>query len=258
MAKAPIMPLFTDALIGDTTHLSAEQFGAYVLILIATWRNNGQALPDDDERMAKICRVSRAKFRQKLRPILSEFFTISESRWRQQRLEIEWERVSTLISKRAANARAIVKQKGSKSTGTHNQKEATLPIQDSESTSSNVESLNAAREGKKNQNMNPEEGRCAPLATCRRPPKSAALKAKIREQLQQKHARFLHFRRRPEELAAYWAAMLDPDPVVAQRAFDETDRRMRCAGWDDMRGWKRAQGIGLDSLDPKRSHGLRG
>jgi hypothetical protein len=37
--------------------------------------------------------------------------------------------------------------------------------------------------------------------------------------------------------------MVDPDPMVAQRAFDDTDRRMRCAGWDDMRGWKRENGI---------------
>jgi hypothetical protein len=87
---------------------------------------------------------------------------------------------------------------------------------------------------------NPERGRCAPLD---RPLKSPALKAKIRAQLQQKHARYLQARRRPDELAAYWAAMVDDDPAVAQRALDDTDRRMRGAGWDDMRAWKRENGI---------------
>lgn len=77
-----------------------------------------------------------------------------------------------------------------------------------------------------------------------RPPgKSPALKAKIRALLQQKHARYLKARRRPDELAAYWIALLDDDPAVAQRALDDTDRRMRGAGWDDMRAWKRENGI---------------
>jgi hypothetical protein len=65
----------------------------------------------------------------------------------------------------------------------------------------------------------------------RPPPKSPALKAKIRAQLQQKHARYLQARRRPDELAAYWAAQLNDDPIEAQRVFDAVDRQMRCAGW---------------------------
>ena len=91
------------------------------------------------------------------------------------------------------------------------------------------------------------EGQPATVGLPRRgggpPGKSPALKAKIRAQLQQKHARYLQARRRPEELAAYWAAMLDDDPAVVQRAFDDTDRRMRGAGWDDMRAWKREHGV---------------
>jgi hypothetical protein len=68
--------------------------------------------------------------------------------------------------------------------------------------------------------------------------KSAALRTKIRDQLISKHARFLDARRPPEELAAYWAAMLGDDAAVAQSMFDAVDRCMRQAGWDDMRQWK--------------------
>jgi hypothetical protein len=32
--------------------------------------------------------------------------------------------------------------------------------------------------------------------------------------------------------------MLDDDPAVAQSMLDAVDRRMRQAGWDDMRQWK--------------------
>jgi uncharacterized protein YdaU (DUF1376 family) len=129
MAKAPVMPLFTDALIGDTTHLSAEQFGAYVLILIATWRNNGKALPDDDARMSKICKIGVTKWRRKVRPILREFFEVNESGWHQQRLEKEWDRIDQMLQARqVAGARGgHATQARRKTTGfagaTHNHKE---------------------------------------------------------------------------------------------------------------------------------------
>lgn len=105
MAQAPVMPVWTDALIGDTTHLSTEQFGAYVLILIATWRNNGKPLPDDDERMAHVSRVSVKKWRQKLRPVVGEFFRVDETGWHQLRLEKEWARVEQKLKQRRSAGR---------------------------------------------------------------------------------------------------------------------------------------------------------
>jgi uncharacterized protein YdaU (DUF1376 family) len=266
MAKAPFMPVFAADLLADTTHLSTEQFGAYVLILLATWRNNGKALADDDEGMAHVCRVGIKKWRSKLRPKLAPLFTLNETGWHQQRLEKEWDRVQQTLSKRRTAAstggRASAASKR-QANGPPTYKEASLP-KDSESLSDS-ESLNAAREGKKKEIENPEGGRGAPLGGAdivqtggkpatvglrprgRPPPctakspagKSPALKAKIRDQLVQKHARFLISRRRPEELTAYWEAMAGDDPAAAQRMLDATDARMRCANWDDMRQWKK-------------------
>lgn len=90
MSQAPAMPVFTDALIGDTTHLDTEEFGAYFLILCATWRNNGMPLIDDDARLARICRVGAGRWRTKLRPILMAFFDISSGNWVQKKLEKQW------------------------------------------------------------------------------------------------------------------------------------------------------------------------
>jgi uncharacterized protein YdaU (DUF1376 family) len=90
MSQAPMMPVFPDALLGDTLDLSAEQFGAYCLILFATWRNNGQALPDDPSRLARICRVERRHWSRNIRPALIRFFDLAEQTWRQKRLEKEW------------------------------------------------------------------------------------------------------------------------------------------------------------------------
>jgi DNA-binding transcriptional MocR family regulator len=98
---------------------------------------------------------------------------------------------------------------------------------------------------------NPQEARTARLAGTKPPeqqfqpigrivapqaePKSADLKAKIRDQLIQKHGRYLAARGRPGEVPAYWAAMMGDDPAAAQRMLDATDRRMRIERWDDMR-----------------------
>lgn len=90
MAQAPAMPVFTDALLGDTTHLSAEEFGAYCLMLFVTWRNNGVALPDDAKRLSRICRVTERRWAGSLRETLAGFFDLSEGTWRQKRLEKEW------------------------------------------------------------------------------------------------------------------------------------------------------------------------
>ena len=102
MSQAPCMPLYTDALLGDTLHLSVDEFGAYCLLLFATWRNNGQPLPDDDRSLARVCRVSDYRWK-KLRPRLVPFFDIGERKWRQKRLEREWKYVQKLAAVSRAN-----------------------------------------------------------------------------------------------------------------------------------------------------------
>lgn len=91
MAQAPSMPVFVDALLGDTLHLSAEEFGAYCLLLFAIWRNNGQPLDDDDEELARICRIPLPQWRRRTRAKLARFFDLSDGTWRQGRLEHEWD-----------------------------------------------------------------------------------------------------------------------------------------------------------------------
>jgi len=90
MSQAPMMPVWPDALLGDTLHLSAERFGAYLLLLFATWRNNGKPLPDDDRKLARICRSTVAHWRRALRPTVIEFFQTDDGFLHQKRLESEW------------------------------------------------------------------------------------------------------------------------------------------------------------------------
>src|SRR5262245_15972088 len=72
MSRFPSMPLFIDAYLDDTTHLTAEEHGAYRLLLMAMWRRNG-SVPNDDEDLARICCVAPKRWsrvKQRIMPFL--------------------------------------------------------------------------------------------------------------------------------------------------------------------------------------------
>ena len=53
MAQFPVLPLWTDAYLGDTTHLTTIEHGAYMLLLMVSWRSPDCRLPDDDAMLAR-------------------------------------------------------------------------------------------------------------------------------------------------------------------------------------------------------------
>lgn len=115
MAALPYMPLFVADYLADTAHLSATQHGAYLLLLMNYWQRGG-ALPDDDARLAKIARVGPREW-SRMRPAISEFFTISDGAWLHSRVTHELARVEakSLKSKRAAQA-SVERRFGERST----------------------------------------------------------------------------------------------------------------------------------------------
>lgn len=110
MAEFPSLPLFTDAYLGDTTHLSTFEHGAYLLLLIVSWRSPGCCLPDDDALLARYTRMTRDKWR-KVRPILEPFFAIENGFWHQARLQNELQHLQSRRQQQveAGNASAIAK-----------------------------------------------------------------------------------------------------------------------------------------------------
>jgi uncharacterized protein YdaU (DUF1376 family) len=88
MAEFPALPLWTDAYLGDTTHLTTIEHGAYLLLLMTAWRTRDCALPDDDRLLARYARLNAHQWKR-MRPILEPFFAISEGVWRQGRLTDE-------------------------------------------------------------------------------------------------------------------------------------------------------------------------
>lgn len=106
MAEFPAMPLWTDAYIGDTTHLSMLESGCYLQILMVSWRRADCAVDDDDKKLARICRMRLDQW-AKVRPVLEPFFTIKDGLWCQKRLQKESKFLLARRSKKvqAANVR---------------------------------------------------------------------------------------------------------------------------------------------------------
>lgn len=105
MAEFPALPLWTDAFIADTVHLTPEQVGVYIRLLMAAWRSRDCSLPDDDKRLATIVGMSRKKWLS-TRPIMDEFFVSDGKVLRQKRLTFEREKVRGLSEKARASAEA--------------------------------------------------------------------------------------------------------------------------------------------------------
>jgi uncharacterized protein YdaU (DUF1376 family) len=103
MSDQPYMPLFVADFLGDTLHLSASEIGAYVLLLMAMWRNGG-SVPNDDRDLARMTRTGRAwnKVKARLLPML----TVEGDRLTQKRLRLELVHVSNLRKKNSENAKA--------------------------------------------------------------------------------------------------------------------------------------------------------
>lgn len=104
MAELPIMPVKTAAVLADTGHLSAEEFGAYCRILFTMWQHGGRLSADDQElaRIAGVYPRRWAKIKERvLRPI-----TVGDGQLSQKRLTDTWLEVQELRRKRAVAAQA--------------------------------------------------------------------------------------------------------------------------------------------------------
>lgn len=99
MSARPWMPLYVGDYRADTTHLSAAQHGAYLLLIMHYWQQSG--LPDDDEQLARIACLSSAEWR-KHRPIIRAFFGEG---WRHARIDREIADAEAAYERRARAGR---------------------------------------------------------------------------------------------------------------------------------------------------------
>jgi uncharacterized protein YdaU (DUF1376 family) len=106
MAEFPALPLFTDAYMADTRHLTTIQHGAYLLMLMTAWRMPDCSLPNDDLFLSRICCLDKRTWKANKHIILSFWILNSSNKWEQGRLKDERNYVVQLRNKNAAAGRA--------------------------------------------------------------------------------------------------------------------------------------------------------
>jgi uncharacterized protein YdaU (DUF1376 family) len=107
MAQYPALPLFTDAYMADTRHLTTAQHGAYLLLLMTAWRMPDCKLPDDDKLLARWAGLDLRNW-VKMRPYIIEQFWATDDcgKLYQRRLQDERKFADTVRRKNSQAGKA--------------------------------------------------------------------------------------------------------------------------------------------------------
>ena len=101
----PYMPLYVADYLGDTQHLTCEQHGAYLKLLMCLWRAEGE-LPNDRLKIARMVGLTPARW-DKIAPEVMAFFHSNLAYFWSPRLNAELQKADEyLAQKRAASESA--------------------------------------------------------------------------------------------------------------------------------------------------------
>lgn len=97
------MPLYVDDYLADTFELERHEHGAYLLLILAYWKNRGP-LADDDEVLRRLAKASRREW-SSIRSMVSPFFEITSGFWRHGRIDHELQKAAGVSMAAAENAK---------------------------------------------------------------------------------------------------------------------------------------------------------
>lgn len=112
MSAPPYMKLYIADYLADTTHLTRDEHGAYLLLLMALWRAGGK-LPNDPHKLAKLSKCSTPEW-EEISPSVLEFFTVSGGALTQKRASIEIAKYEAVVSGAKSAAKRSVSQRANK------------------------------------------------------------------------------------------------------------------------------------------------
>jgi uncharacterized protein YdaU (DUF1376 family) len=105
------MQLYVSDYLADTAHLTAQQHGAYMLLLMNYWQR-GKALDNSNERLSHVARLSPEEWAD-AKPILEEFFIVEGNLWSHARVEDDLAKIreksakASFAGKRSSVVRAM-------------------------------------------------------------------------------------------------------------------------------------------------------
>ena len=97
--KIPWLPLHVADYLADTSHLSTEQHGAYILLLLHSWQTG--PLHNDEKELAQIARMTPDQWRENRETLLRFWHKDCGDKWRNTRLEHERFRIIETSKRRS-------------------------------------------------------------------------------------------------------------------------------------------------------------
>lgn len=131
MSNSPFMQLYVGDYMADTTLLTTEQHGAYLLLLMTMWRHDAK-LPNDPRKLARIARTTVRKW-PAIWDGIEGFFEVSDGVITNKRLTKEHQKAVTKSELRANAGSLGGKAKALKDKETPLAKATVLPQHSSES-----------------------------------------------------------------------------------------------------------------------------
>lgn len=119
MAELPHQPMFWTDYFGDTTHLTTQEHGAYLLLMGSYWLK-GSALPDDNQRLSRLARLPLKEWKR-MRETIAEFFIVMDGVWQHKRIELDLVKVRHKVEQ-ARSAGRISAQRRSNNRATDAQR----------------------------------------------------------------------------------------------------------------------------------------
>jgi uncharacterized protein YdaU (DUF1376 family) len=104
MAEFPMLPFWTDSWLSDTAHLSFEERGLYLDVLVLMWRLPNCQMPSETKWLERRYK----NYADAVRSLCEEFCYLTEDRkfWRQKRLRREYDFCLAKSKKASENAKS--------------------------------------------------------------------------------------------------------------------------------------------------------
>lgn len=109
MSAPPYMKLYVAEYLAETTHLSAPEHGAYLLLLMAMWRAGGK-LPRDQVKLGKIARCTPDQWAE-IAPNVLAFFKVAGGSIKHRRIAKELAKYQAIVDAASEAGKASVSQK---------------------------------------------------------------------------------------------------------------------------------------------------
>jgi len=115
MASLPYMQFYPAEYLADTTHLTTEQHGAYLLLLFNYWQR-GKALDNSNDRLTSVVHLSNDRWND-TKEVLKEFFVIENDVWIHKRMEQDLADFRASLEQKVKAGKASAEKRYGKSNG---------------------------------------------------------------------------------------------------------------------------------------------